>query len=257
MELNLDLSAFAQLEVIESLPHLRTLSLARCPIARAKWAYLALARNLRELNVAHTSFTDCTVLSGPDLHGLAPVPSHDDVSTTASSARPLANDGNEEEQGAPATAVTARIVVTEAYDHSTDEGDDNDNNDGARAVGTASPQQREALTGLERLDLDGCHVHEKGMCGLKYLASLKYLSIRQVTHSSITNHTPDFYSSDHSHDEPQLDVKVSSIGDLSTLAGCGGLRYLYLDQDQVPSHLLHHLQSLIPKLTIHVSPPSA
>lgn len=225
VELNLDLSAFAQLEVIESLPHLRTLSLARCPIARAKWAYLALARNLRELNVAHTSFTDCTVLSGPDPHGLAPVPSSDDVSTI-SSGRPLANDGDEEEQRAPAT--TTRIVVTEPYDHNNDEGDDNDNDDGTRAVATTS-QQREALTGLERLDLDGCHVHEKGMCGLKYLASLKYLSIRQV----------------------------SSIGDLSTLAGCGGLRYLYLDQDQVPSHLLHHLQSLIPKLTIHVSPPSA
>jgi Leucine-rich repeat (LRR) protein len=191
VELNLDLSAFAQLEVIESLPHLRTLSLARCPIARAKWAYLALARNLRELNVAHTSFTDCTVLSGPDLHGLAPMPSNDDVSTTASSGRPLANDGNEEEQGAPATMATARIVVTEAYDHSTDEGDDNDNdNDGARAVATASQQQREALTGLERLDLDGCHVHEKGMCGLKYLASLKYLSIRQVTHSTFFYHQP-------------------------------------------------------------------
>jgi hypothetical protein len=259
-QLNLDLSAFTQLEVIEALPHLRSLSVARCPIARAKWPYLALARNLRELNVAHTSFTDCTVLAS--------------------------NGATAEMVDAPSSGdqmPTMQIIVTEAYDVEDDDDDSGDEEGEDHDVPGRQPnitqeetrpasasrraRTREGLTRLERLDLDGCYIQERGMRGLAALPSLKYLSIRQVTSfasavmaMAAANHThAHAYATltcvaTPAHTQHERDGQVPSMGDLSPLASCGGLRYLYLDQDQVPSHMLHNLHSLLPQLTIHASP---
>lgn len=232
------MSSFAQLEVIETMPHLRILNLARCPIPVAKWNSLSQVRSLHELNVSFTSFDDCFLLAGVASGARTDFTDHPAASSQESNAIP------ERE----VTMIPPNQGAT-----------NNERNGGANASDASmqrttfdAPVPVEVqMSQLERLDLDGCPIAVLnngavvGLYGLSNLKHLKYLSVRQVSP------LPDCAFNVPSIDT--LDVQVPSISDLSSLAGCVGLRYLYVDQNQVPPHQLHHIRSLLPKLHVHIT----